>query len=160
MVNIQLLCVGKLKEKHFSAACAEYQKASGGLLQAHCHRAAGGPAAGAPHPHPGGGGAGQGGEALLAKLPKSTKVIALCVEGVQLSSPALAAQLEQWMVEGASHLTLIIGGSFGLHPSVKEAAHLRLSMSPMTFPHHLARVMVLEQVYRAFQIAAGTRYHK
>ena len=82
------------------------------------------------------------------------------VEGVQLSSPALAAQLEQWMVEGASHLTFIIGGSFGLHPSVKEAAHLRLSMSPMTFPHHLARVMVLEQVYRAFQIAAGTRYHK
>ena len=64
------------------------------------------------------------------------------------------------MVEGASHLTLIIGGSFGLHPSVKEAAHLRLSMSTMTFPHHLARVMVLEQVYRAFQIAAGTRYHK
>ena len=100
------------------------------------------------------------GEALLAKLPKSTKVIALCVEGVQLSSPALAAQLEQWMVEGASHLTFIIGGSFGLHPSVKEAAHLRLSMSPMTFPHHLARVMLLEQLYRSFKIDEGSSYHK
>ena len=82
------------------------------------------------------------------------------MEGVQLSSPALAAQLEQWMVEGASHLTLIIGGSFGLHPSVKEAAHLRLSMSPMTFPHHLARVMLLEQLYRSFKIDEGSSYHK
>ena len=144
MVNIQLLCVGKLKEKHFSAACAEYQKRLGAFCKLTQVEGA----------------LAREGEALLAKLPKSAKVIALCVEGVQLSSPALAAQMEQWMVEGASHLTLIIGGSFGLHPSVKEAAHLRLSMSPMTFPHHLARVMVLEQVYRAFQIAAGTRYHK
>ena len=151
MVNIQLLCVGKLKEKHFSAACAEYQKRLGAFCKFTVTELPEAQVEGA---------LAREGEALLAKLPKSTKVIALCVEGVQLSSPALAAQLEQWMVEGASHLTLIIGGSFGLHPSVKEAAHLRLSMSPMTFPHHLARVMVLEQVYRAFQIAAGPRYHK
>ena len=152
MVNIQLLCVGKLKEKHFSAACAEYQKRLGAFCKLTVTEL---PEVRLPE-----GALAREGEALLAKLPKSAKVIALCVEGVQLSSPALAAQMEQWMVEGASHLTLIIGGSFGLHPSVKEAAHLRLSMSPMTFPHHLARVMVLEQVYRAFQIAAGTRYHK
>ena len=82
------------------------------------------------------------------------------MEGKLLSSEALAAQIEKWTVEGASSLALVIGGSFGLHPSVKEKAQLRLSMSPMTFPHHLARVMVLEQVYRAFQINLGTRYHK
>ena len=82
------------------------------------------------------------------------------MEGKLLSSQDLAAQLEKWTVEGASSLALVIGGSFGLHPSVKERAQLRLSMSPMTFPHHLARVMVLEQVYRAFQINLGTRYHK
>ena len=120
MVNIQLLCVGKLKEKHFSAACAEYQKRLGAFCKL-----------------------------TVTELPE-----------VRLPEHPTPTQVEQWMVEGASHLTLIIGGSFGLHPSVKEAAHLRLSMSPMTFPHHLARVMVLEQVYRAFQIAAGTRYHK
>ena len=160
MVNIQLLCVGKLKEKHFSAACAEYQKRLGAFCKLTVTEL---PEVRLPeHPTPTQveGALAREGEALLAKLPKSTKVIALCVEGVQLSSPALAAQLEQWMVEGASHLTLIIGGSFGLHPKAKAAADFKLSMSPMTFPHHLARVMVLEQVYRAFQIAAGTRYHK
>ena len=86
--------------------------------------------------------------------------MALCVEGKLLSSPDLARTLSGWMVEGASSVALVIGGSFGLHPALKAQAHLKLSMSPMTFPHHLARVMVLEQVYRAFQINAGTRYHK
>ncbi len=82
------------------------------------------------------------------------------MEGDTLSSEALAGKLEHWTVGGASQLVFVIGGSFGLHPSVKAAADLRLSMSPMTFPHHLARVMVLEQLYRAFQITKGTKYHK
>ena len=62
--------------------------------------------------------------------------------------------------QGESHVVFLIGGSFGLHPSVKQMAAVKLSMSPMTFPHHLARVMLLEQIYRAYQINAGTRYHK
>ena len=77
-----------------------------------------------------------------------------------MSSPALAQQLAAYANSGVSKLCFVVGGSFGLHPSVKQAASLRLSMSDMTFPHHLARVMVLEQLYRAESIQAGTKYHK
>ena len=160
MGNIQILCVGKLKEKHFAAACAEYQK----RLSAFCKLTVTElPEVRLPE-HPSqaqiDAALAREGEAILAKLPKGGKVVALCVEGDLLSSPQLAKRLDGWMVDGASQLTFVIGGSFGLHPAVKAQAHLRLSMSPMTFPHHLARVMVLEQLYRAFQITAGTRYHK
>ena len=87
-------------------------------------------------------------------------MVALCVEGKLLDSPALARKMAGWAVEGASSVTFLIGGSFGMSQTVKQAAHLRLSMSPMTFPHHLARVMVLEQIYRAFKIQEGSGYHK
>ena len=149
MVSIHLICVGKLKEKHFAAACnlSVTELPEERLPDA-------------PYPAQVEAALQKEGEAILAKLPKNAKVIALCVEGDLLSSPQLAQRLEQWMVAGASQIALLIGGSFGLHPSVKARAQLRLSMSPMTFPHHLARVMVLEQLYRAFQICAGTRYHK
>ncbi len=160
MVNIHLICVGKLKEKHFLAACAEYEKRLGAfckltLTELNEDRLPDNPSQAqidaALEKEAG---------AIFAKLPKNCKLIAMCVEGKLLSSEALAAQVEKWTVDGASSLALVIGGSFGLHPSVKERAALKLSMSPMTFPHHLARVMVLEQVYRAFQINLGTKYHK
>ena len=98
--------------------------------------------------------------AIRAKLPSGAALIALCVEGEPRSSEALARQMAAWASQGVGHLVFLIGGSFGLHPSIKAEARLRLSMSPMTFPHHLARVMVLEQIYRAYQINAGTKYHK
>ena len=68
--------------------------------------------------------------------------------------------MEKWAVQGQSALVFVIGGSFGLHDIVKKKGVFKLSMSPMTFPHHLARIMVLEQIYRGFQINAGTKYHK
>ena len=77
-----------------------------------------------------------------------------------MSSPELARTLDAAMGAGASKLCFVVGGSFGLHERVKRAADLRLSMSRMTFPHHLARVMLAEQVYRAFTIINGGRYHK
>jgi 23S rRNA (pseudouridine1915-N3)-methyltransferase len=84
----------------------------------------------------------------------------MCVEGKLWSSEELARQMTGWANRGGSHLVFLVGGSFGLHPSVKALAEARLSMSPMTFPHHLARVMLLEQVYRAFKINRNEAYHK
>ena len=84
----------------------------------------------------------------------------MCIEGRELSSPQLAAKLEQIALGGKSRVDFVIGGSYGLSEAVKRRADLRLSMSPMTFPHQLARVMLCEQIYRAFSINADTKYHK
>ena len=100
------------------------------------------------------------GEAILRHIPPKAYVITLCIEGRQLSSEAIAAKLKELFTQGKSDIVFIIGGSLGLHPSVTARADLKLSMSPMTFPHQLARVMLLEQLYRAFKIREGSSYHK
>ena len=97
---------------------------------------------------------------IRERLPRGGAVIALCVEGKPCSSEELSRRMADFGVAGQTQLTFLIGGSFGLDETLKREADWRLSMSPMTFPHHMARVMLLEQVYRAYQIAVGTRYHK
>ena len=160
MQKITVLCVGKLKEKFYQEAAAEYVK----RLGRHCKLdVVELPESRLPEdPSPGEIQRALAAEAaaIREKLPRGGAVIALCIEGTELSSEALSKKLAQLASAGASQLTFLIGGSFGLHPRVKQRADLRLSMSPMTFPHHLARVMLLEQIYRAYQIDAGTRYHK
>lgn len=160
MQRVTVLCVGKLKEKFYIDAAAEYVK----RLQRHCklelielpeQRLPDDPSPAEIQKA-----LRAEGDAIREKLPKGGAVIALCIEGTELSSEALSKKLAQLASAGASQLTFLIGGSFGLHPRVKQRADLRLSMSPMTFPHHLARVMLLEQLYRAYQIDTGTRYHK
>ena len=94
------------------------------------------------------------------QIPPGAYTIAMCVEGQQKSSEELARTVESLGVSGKSRLCFLIGSSFGLAPRLKTAADERLSMSRMTFPHHLARVMLTEQIYRAFQISGGTKYHK
>ena len=160
MQKVTILCVGKLKEKFYAEAVAEYSK----RLKRHCAlEIIELPESRLPdEPSPAEIRQALAAEAALieGKLPKGGAVIAMCIEGKELSSPALAEKVEQFGLNGASQLTFLIGGSVGLDASLKQKADLRLSMSPMTFPHHLARIMLLEQIYRAYQILAGSKYHK
>lgn len=160
MMQIQLLCVGKLKESFYLEATREYEKRLGTLCKLSILELQEVRLPDDPSPAQMEAALEKEAAAIFEKLPKGGALIALCIEGGPLSSEALAAKLEELAVRGASSLSFVIGGSCGLHHTVKERALLRLSMSPMTFPHHLARVMVLEQIYRAFQIQKGTRYHK
>lgn len=100
------------------------------------------------------------GERILAKIKQNSFVIALDIKGKMLSSEELAVKIEKLALAGKSHLTFVIGGSLGLAPQVLERAQMRLSFSPMTFPHQLMRLILLEQVYRAFMINRGSPYHK
>ena len=160
MQKITVLCVGKLKEKFYADACAEYQK----RLTRHCRlELLELPEQRLPeNPSPAEleAALAKEADAVMEKLPRGGAVIALCVEGKTLSSEQLSDTLARYAARSVSQATFLIGGSFGLHERVKQNADLRLSMSPMTFPHHLARVMLLEQIYRAYQIQDGTRYHK
>ena len=160
MQKVTILCVGKLKEKFYLDAVAEYSK----RLQRHCRleilelpeqRLPDAPAQGEIDAA-----LEREAAAIREKLPKGCALVAMCIEGQLLSSEDLSRRVMRFSLEGKSHLVFLIGGSFGLHPSLKSQADLRLSMSPMTFPHHLARVMLLEQLYRVYQIQEGTRYHK
>ena len=155
-----ILCVGKLKEKFYTEAAAEYSK----RLSRHCRlELIELPEQRLPEdPSPAEIDAALEREAaaIREKLPKSGALVAMCVEGTLFSSQELARRLMRFSLEGNSQITFLIGGSFGLHQSLKDRADLRLSMSPMTFPHHLARVMLLEQLYRGYQILEGSRYHK
>ena len=160
MQKVSIVCVGKLKERFYTEASAEYQK----RLQRHCkleilelpeQRLPEDPSPAQIEQA-----LSREAEALRGKLSPSATLIAMCIEGETMSSEALARQMQRWANSGSSQLTFLIGGSVGLHPSLKAQATLRLSMSPMTFPHHLARVMLLEQIYRSYQILEGSRYHK
>lgn len=160
MLTVNVICVGKLKEKFYLDAVEEYRKRLSRSCRLNLVEL---PEERLPE-HPS---QAQIDAALLreyeqicTKLPKAGVVVALCIEGTSLSSQALARKFGDWAVSGISQITFLIGSSFGLHPKAKESAQFRLSMSPMTFPHHLARVMLLEQIYRAFQINEGSRYHK
>ena len=160
MLNISILCVGKLKERFYTEAAAEYVKRLGGYCRLNLAELPEERLPERPSRAQIDAALVREGEALLQRIPKGALAVALCVEGRLLSSEDLARRMSDWMLEGRSSVVFLIGGSYGLAPRVKDAAVLRLSMSPMTFPHHLARVMLLEQIYRAFKIREGSSYHK
>ena len=160
MQKITVLCVGKLKEKFYMDAAAEYAKRLGRCCKFELIEL---PEQRLPEdPSPA-----QIRQALSAeataireKLPRGGAVVAMCIEGRTCSSEELSRRLADFAVAGRTQVTFLIGGSFGLDEELKRSADWRLSMSPMTFPHHMARIMLLEQIYRAYQIQLGTRYHK
>ena len=160
MQKITVLCVGKLKERFYLDASAEYSK----RLQRYCRlEIAELPEQRLPDdPSPAEiqKALRAEGDAIREKLPKGGAVIALCIEGKPCSSQELSRRMADLAVQGKTPLTFLIGGSVGLDEDLKRRADWRLSMSPMTFPHHMARIMLLEQIYRAYQIADGTKYHK
>ena len=160
MYAVTLLCVGKMKEKHYISAFEEYRKRLGAFCKFTLAEIPEQRLSDRPSEKEIDAALLKEGEELLRRIPKGSAVITLCVEGKAMTSPALAEYLNRLTVSGVSHICFIVGGSFGLHDSVKQRSELRLSMSEMTFPHHLARVMLMEQIYRAFTIQNGSQYHK
>lgn len=160
MQTVTIICEGKLKEKYLRDACSEYSKrltsfCKLNIIELNPYRIPDSPSdseiAVALESEA---------KDIAAKIPAGARVYAMCIEGKQLSSEKLANQLSDDAVKGYSNVVFIIGGSHGLSENVKKLANIRLSMSEMTFPHQLARVMLLEQIYRAYQISNGGKYHK
>ncbi len=147
MLKITVIAVGKLKERFWRDACAEYSKRLGGYCNLTVREI--------PDSN-----REQESTLVLEALPENATIIVLDIQGKETSSEALASLIERYTVEGESHLVFVIGGSDGLTNAVKERASLRMSFGPITLPHNLARVVLLEQVYRAFKIIKREPYHK
>ena len=159
-MNLKLVCVGKLKETYFEDACAEFAK----RLSRYCALTV---AEVADERIPESFSAAEArravekeGARILSRIRDGEHVIALCIGGKRMDSQAFAARLARLAAEAAPAITFVIGGSDGLSDAVLDRADERLSLSDMTFPHRLARLMLLEQLYRAFKIQRGETYHK
>ncbi len=159
MLGITLICVGKIKEKFYCDALDEYKKRLGRFCSLNIVEVKDEPTS-----------VGsewerqavleKEGAVIIGKIPKNSYVISLCVEGKQLSSEELSEKIEELASMGKSRITLIIGGSMGLLEKIKKESDFKLSFSRMTFPHQLMRVILLEQLYRAFTISHNITYHK
>lgn len=159
MIQVTVITVGNLKESYWRDAVAEYEKrlcafCKPTLIQLKEAKVPENPSEGEIRAA-----LTDEGQRILAAMPPRSYRIALCVEGKQFSSEELAAKLEGVLSENGN-LCLVIGSSHGLSDEVKAACQLRLSVSKLTFPHQMMRVLLLEVLYRAFSIIKGTKYHK
>lgn len=156
-MNITVICVGKLKEKFWAEAVAEYAKRLRGFCKLGIREV--------PDVDPAKAGGEEAartreGAAICAAIPQRAHVVLLAIEGKQRSSEQLAHRLEQLALSGTSDVAFVIGGSCGVSPEVYARADETLSFGPITLPHNLARVVLVEQVYRAFKINRHEPYHK
>lgn len=157
-MTVNLIVIGKLKEDYLRNACDEYIKRLSRYCNTEIHELSEYRLSENPSQ--------KEIENALQKESESIRkfakgyIIPLCIEGKQVTSPELSGIIQNAVVSGNNTVTFIIGSSFGLAPEIKSMGDFRLSMSKMTFPHQFARVMLLEQIYRAFQISTGGKYHK
>lgn len=159
-MKVKLITVGKLKETYLKSAVAEYSKRLGRFAKLESYELADEKTPDKASDLEKSQILDKEGQRILAKIGERDYVIALAIEGKMLSSEDLAKQFQQLALSGNSTLTVVIGGSLGLAPAVKQRAQMALSFSLMTFPHQLMRVILLEQIYRAFMINEGSPYHK
>lgn len=160
MLNVTILAVGKIKEKFLSDAIDEYSKRLGRYCRLEIIRVKDDPTPDNPTDKERDIVLKREGERLIEKIPKDAYIIPLCIEGKQKSSEEFAKIMSEIPSGGKSEVVFIIGGSMGLWDRIKDMADIKLSFSKMTFPHQLMCVILLEQLYRAFNISGGGKYHK
>ena len=157
---VSVICVGRLREKYFSDAAEEYLKRLRRIMPVQVVELPDEPEPAQPSDKLNEAVMKREGDKILQRIAPTDYVIAMCIDGKQYESTELAKKLSGLFTQGRSNIVFLIGGSLGLHPDVIRRADERMSMSKMTFPHQLARVMLLEQLFRAAKINAGERYHK
>ncbi|MCI7370075.1 MAG: 23S rRNA (pseudouridine(1915)-N(3))-methyltransferase RlmH [Firmicutes bacterium] len=160
MLNIKLICVGRLRERFYIDAFDEYARRLSAYCKFECVELNEVKLGDKPSDKEIENALVRESAGIEKAIPKDAYVIAMCVGAKQLKSEELAQKINSLALSGRGKICFIIGGSFGMAESVKKRADMRLGMSAMTFPHHLARVMLTEQIYRSFKIIEGSRYHK
>lgn len=160
MFDITLIAMGRLREKFYLSAAEEYKKRLGGYCRFTLLELPETRLPEDPSPAEISAGLEKEADVIFSRIPKGAWFCVFTPEGKELSSEKFAEKLKEVKLSGKSSVCFLIGSSFGMAPRVKEKADFKLSMGPMTFPHHLARIMVLEQLYRAEAIQAGSKYHK
>ena len=160
MLAVKIICIGKLREKFYSDAFAEYAKRLGVYCRLECIELTEQRLSERPSQNEIEAALAREAQDIQRQIPLDAYVVALCVEGQEYPSEFMAELLANRENSGRPKLCFVIGGSFGLANCIKNRSDLKLSMSKMTFPHHLARVMLAEQLYRGYKIKEGSRYHK
>ncbi len=160
MLNIKLICVGRLREKFYIDAFNEYARRLSAYCKFECVELTETKLGDKPSDKEIENALVRESADIEKAIPRDAYVVAMCVGAKQLKSEELAQKINALALSGRGKICFIIGGSFGMAESVKKRADMRLGMSEMTFPHHLARVMLTEQIYRSFKIIEGSRYHK
>ena len=160
MLSVKLICVGKMRERFYTDAFAEYAKRLQAYCRLECVELSEQRLSDEPTEKEITAALEKEAAEIIKNIPQDAYVAAMCIEGSQMPSEGMAKLIAERENSGKPKLCFVIGGSFGMAEAVKKRADMKLSMSKMTFPHHLARVMLAEQIYRGFKINEGSRYHK